>query len=259
MRDWRARIGVRDWHVRRVGSRGAGICDARLRIFERRFWVGAMGVGLAGVLRRRYLRFFGRTLTLVPVLVGLFLFYMLGFSAQVFEVYLIVLEGDRWAGVCGLAGIVVLCLLLHAWHYEFATLSMDRDYPEHADPFLDRMLCRVRNTKAIVIAMLPCLGAIFGLWQTRAWFAVRRRGTARSASCSPAMTPRSPCSPRQRSMCADKPMRSQPCLWCCSSHWLWSPCWWRSRGGVSRCADCSTAPGGWRGCTCFSPGSCPGG
>jgi hypothetical protein len=99
-----------------------------------------------------------------PLAVGFAIMVFFAVIPQSREVYLGIIEDRRVVqGVLGLALVVLLCGLLDFWQWMLATAAIDRIYPEHADPRVDRFLLRFRDWVCRICSLLPLAGLAFGL------------------------------------------------------------------------------------------------
>jgi hypothetical protein len=81
-----------------------------------------------------------------PLAVGFAVMVFFAVIPQSREVYLGIIEDRRVVqGVLSLALVVLLCGLLDFWQWMLSTAAIDRIYPEHADPRVDRFLLRFRD------------------------------------------------------------------------------------------------------------------
>lgn len=119
-------------------------------------------------LLENQLRYFKCLAVFVPGLLALSIALLLWRTAQLHEVLLRAFEGPPARDILGLVVFTLLCLLLGTWDHHLTTSWKDREYPRHANPYLDELLRKVILGKALIIVALPFLGLIFGLiaaWQ----------------------------------------------------------------------------------------------
>jgi hypothetical protein len=110
------------------------------------------------------MRNFMRVAYLGPLLVGFAVMVFFAVIAQSREVYLGLIEDQQVVqGVLGIAVVVLLCGLLGFWQSMLTTAAIDRIYPEHADPSIDRSLLRFRDRLCLISSILPLAGLGLGL------------------------------------------------------------------------------------------------
>jgi len=116
-------------------------------------------------LRTGSLGFAQQVFYFAPLVIGAIAGLILAFVAQFHEIYRsLILNTELLRGLLGLAALLMFSATLYAWHAMLATRRIDAVYPDHADPYLDRRLIRIKNITAILSAAQPLLGLTTGMF-----------------------------------------------------------------------------------------------
>src|SRR5579871_2897170 len=105
----------------------------------------------------KYFHYISQTVVITPLFIGFFCFYLFGYSEQLQEVYLAILEdkGSFYQGALGLAGISLLAIVIYAWNHRAVSRHVDEIYLDHQDLYFDRNVINLRDIKTLFITSLP--------------------------------------------------------------------------------------------------------